>query len=159
ACRAALDALARKGFVVAGDTVRCQHSFSHPLMQEVAYRSQLERARAAIHSRLAALLESKQPADALPSEVSVVIAHHWQHACEWERAGRWNLLAAQWRSTQDAATMLQQYQLALDHARRAPSSPAVDHLRVMALSGLLRQSAFANFTADEADRLYYEARS
>lgn len=158
-CRIALDVLTHKGFVVAAGSRQDQHSFSHPLMQEVAYRSQLERARMSIHARLAELLEQSLAPGCEPTEVAVTIAHHWQHAGEWQKAARWNLEAALWRSTQDAPTTHQQYQLALEHSRRAPPSPEVDHLRVMALCGLLRLSGFINASVDEADRVYYEARS
>jgi predicted ATPase len=36
-----------------------RYTFSHPLIEEVAYRTQLERARSALHGRIAALLEQR----------------------------------------------------------------------------------------------------
>jgi adenylate cyclase len=104
------------------------------------------------------MLEEEHPLTAPPTEAAVGIAHHWRHAGEWERASRWNLQAAQWRSTQDAPTTLKQFRLALEHARRARSSLEVDHLRVMALAGLLRLTPFTNISSEEADGIYREAR-
>ncbi len=159
ACRQQLSVLVRKGLVGLSDGADGDYVFSHPLIQDVAYRTQLERTRAATHARLAAQLEEDHPPTAPPTEAAVGIAHHWRRAAEWARAAQWNLLAAQWRSTQDAPTTLKQYRLALEHTRRAPASAAVNQLRVMALTGLLRLATFINLPIEEADQIYDEARS
>jgi adenylate cyclase len=93
-CRERLRELVRRGLLQARPDGDGEYAFSHPLIQDVAYRTQLERTRAATHARLAAQLEQEHPLNAPPTEAAVAIAHHWRRAAEWERAAQWNLRAA-----------------------------------------------------------------
>lgn len=134
------------------------YAFCHPLMQEVAYQTQLESQRMQIHARLAQDLEAAQPAGAEPAEDSVRIAYHWQCAGEWARAGAWNLQAARWASTRDMRIVLEQFRLALTHLDRAPDSDEVLRQRIAARSGLIRMAQFVDMTRDEVETIYAEAR-
>src|SRR3546814_10277956 len=55
-------------------------SFAHPLLQEVAYRTQLESRRRLVHAELARLLEQRHGAMEPARELSLRITQHWRGA-------------------------------------------------------------------------------
>jgi class 3 adenylate cyclase/DNA-directed RNA polymerase subunit L len=69
-----------------------QYSFEHPLVQEVAYRSQLAEKRQRMHVAVARALEELF-ADRL-GETAALVAHHWEAAGRASSARRWHRLAA-----------------------------------------------------------------
>jgi len=151
-----LGLLEEAGFVHQRDV--SEYAFCHPLMQEVAYQAQLESRRAAAHGRLAAELEAQHPQNAEPTELALRIAHHWQHAGDWLRAGRWNLQAARWASPRDMRLGLEQFRLAQAHLDRAADGEGLRPLRILARSGLIRMAQFANVPEAEVEKAYHEAR-
>jgi class 3 adenylate cyclase len=68
-----------------------QYSFEHPLVQEVAYRSQLAEKRQRRHVAVARALEELF-ADRL-GETAALVAHHWEAAGRASTARRWHRLA------------------------------------------------------------------
>src|SRR5262249_56395076 len=60
----------------AGFSPHPEYAFKHPLMADVAYRSQLGERRGALHAAVAAALE-KLHGDRL-GEYASLIAHHWE---------------------------------------------------------------------------------
>jgi class 3 adenylate cyclase len=68
-----------------------QFCFEHPLVQEVAYRSQLVDKRQRAHVAVARALEELF-ADRL-GETAAVVAHHWEAAGRASAARRWHRLA------------------------------------------------------------------
>jgi class 3 adenylate cyclase len=71
---------------------RPEYAFKHPLMHDVAYRSQLGERRARLHAAVATALE-KLRADRL-GEYASLIAHHWEAAGVRYEAARWKRRAA-----------------------------------------------------------------
>jgi class 3 adenylate cyclase/tetratricopeptide (TPR) repeat protein len=134
------------------------YDFRHALLREVADSQQLETDRAAHHARLAALLQAAQPAGGSPGRVAVRIAHHWQHAGDWARAGEWNLIACRWANNRDIRIAIEQFQLALDHLDRAPETPAVIRLRIAARATLVRMAPFTPIALANIERAYDEGR-
>jgi class 3 adenylate cyclase len=68
------------------------YTFKHPLMADVAYRSQLGERRAQLHAAVAAALE-KLHVDRL-GEHAALIAHHWEASGMRFEASRWKRRAA-----------------------------------------------------------------
>ena len=159
-CEAHLGRLVEAGFVQPpiDEGAAAVHAFGHPLIQDVAYRTQLEKHRAATHARLAALLEREHPLSAPPDETAAVVAHHWRRAGSFPRAAAFNLQAARWATNQGANATLEQYRLALKNLDRAPRTPETDHLRAAALAGLVRMAQFAVTPEAEVEAAYAEAR-
>jgi adenylate cyclase len=153
----ALSELERLGFVAPRGEGGWR--FVHPLMQEVAYLGQLETHRRAMHAQLAELLERRHGPMELPQAVSVSIAHHWQLAGDWARAGRWNLVASVWAASRDVLMTLRQCELALAHFDRAPDSLLVRHGRVAARSSMIRMKQFFDIPLEDAERYYEEAQA
>jgi class 3 adenylate cyclase/tetratricopeptide (TPR) repeat protein len=74
-----------------------EYAFKHPLTHEVAYGSQLQERRRAVHAALARVLEEGHDAPAL-------LAHHWDEAGEIEPAAHWHREAALDAGMTDAAS-------------------------------------------------------
>ena len=135
-----------------------QFGFRHPLMQEVAYSSQLESNRSRVHARLAQALEAKQPLTGPPTELALQIAHHWRRAGEPLKAGAWSLHAARWAAGRDMRTTMEQFRQARDQFDLAPLTPEVRLQRITARAGMIRISQFADADSAEILRCYQEAK-
>ena len=81
--------------------------FEHPLVQEVAYRSQLAEHRRGVHRRVAEAL-AELYADRI-EEFLALIAHHWWQAGEPLQAARWRSRAAERETGRDAFAALRHW--------------------------------------------------
>jgi len=73
--------------------------FHHPLIRTVAYESQLKSDRAELHRRVAAAIESRDPAAA--EENAALIAGHLEAAGDLHAAYGWHMRAATWVTNRD----------------------------------------------------------
>jgi len=73
--------------------------FHHPLIRTVAYESQLKSDRAELHRRVAAAIESGDPAAA--EENAALIAEHLEAAGDLHAAYGWQMRAATWATNRD----------------------------------------------------------
>ena len=78
-----------------------EYVFRHPLIRTVAYESQLKSDRAELHRRVAAAIESRDPAAA--EEQAALIAEHLEAAGELHAAYGWQMRAATWATNRDIA--------------------------------------------------------
>jgi hypothetical protein len=78
-----------------------QYVFHHPLIRTVAYEAQLKSDRAELHRRLAAAIESRDPAAA--EENAALIAEHLEAAGDGHAAYGWHMRAATWATNRDIA--------------------------------------------------------
>jgi class 3 adenylate cyclase len=76
-----------------------EYVFHHPLIRAVAYESQLKSDRAELHRRLAAAIESRDPASA--DENAALIAEHLEAAGDLHAAFGWHMRAATWSANRD----------------------------------------------------------
>ena len=74
----------------------------HPLIRAVAYEAQLKSDRAELHRRLAAAIESRDPASA--DQNAALIAEHLEAAGDLHGAYSWHIRAATWATNRDIAT-------------------------------------------------------
>ena len=155
-CEQQLEQLDAAGFLFDTGNV---YDFRHPLMREVADGLQLESQRAQSHARLAATLEAGHPSAASGSAISARIAHHWQQASDWAKAGQWNLVAARWAGTRDTRLTIEQFQMALANLDRAAPDGQVQHLRIAARAGLIRIAQFTPVPFADIERAYAEGRA
>ncbi len=102
-------------------TGRPQYVFHHPLIRTVAYHAQLKSDRAELHRRVAAAIESGDPAAA--EENAALIAEHLEAAGDLPAAYGWHMRAATWATNRDIAAA----RLSWERARTiADALPAVD---------------------------------
>jgi hypothetical protein len=76
-----------------------EYVFHHPLIRTVAYESQLKSDRADLHRRVAAAIESRDPASA--EENAALIAEHLEAAGDLHAAYGWHMRAATWATNRD----------------------------------------------------------
>jgi class 3 adenylate cyclase len=78
-----------------------EYVFHHPLIRTVAYESQLKSDRVELHRRVAAAIESRDPAAV--EENAALIAEHLQAAGDLHTAYGWHMRAAAWATNRDIA--------------------------------------------------------
>ncbi|HUO39799.1 MAG TPA: AAA family ATPase, partial [Mycobacterium sp.] len=76
-----------------------EYVFHHPLIRTVAYESHLKSDRAELHRRVAAAIESRDPAAA--EENAALIAEHLEAAGDLHAAYGWHMRAATWATNRD----------------------------------------------------------
>ncbi len=80
-------------------TPTADYAFRHPLIRVVAYESQLKSDRAELHRRVAAAIESRDPAAA--EQNAALIAEHLEAAGDGHAAFGWHMRAATWSTNRD----------------------------------------------------------
>jgi class 3 adenylate cyclase len=101
-----------------------EYVFHHPLIRTVAYEAQLKSDRAELHRRVAAAIESHDPAAS--EENAALIAEHLDAAGELHDAYGWHMRAATWATNRDIAAA----RLSWDRAKKiADALPAEDAAR------------------------------
>ena len=102
-------------------TPTAEYAFRHPLIRAVAYESQLKSDRAELHRRVAAAIESTDPAAA--EQNAALIAEHLEAAGDLHAAYGWHMRAATWATNRD----INAARLSWERARRiADALPAED---------------------------------
>jgi hypothetical protein len=98
-----------------------EYVFHHPLIRTVAYESQLKSDRAELHRRVAATIESHDPAAA--DQNAALIAEHLEAADDLRAAYQWHMRAATWATNRDITAA----RLSWERAQRiADALPADD---------------------------------
>jgi predicted ATPase len=100
-------------------TGRPEYGFHHPLIRAVAYESQLKSDRAEVHRRVAAAIESPDPAAA--DENAALIAEHLEAAGDLHAAYGWHMRAGVWALTRDVAAAWASWQRARQVADALPA--------------------------------------
>ena len=100
-------------------TPSAEYAFHHPLIRAVAYESQLKSDRAELHRRVAAAIESRDPAAA--DENAALIAEHLEAAGDLHAAYQWHVRAATWATYRDIAAAHQSWERALAIADAVPA--------------------------------------
>ena len=100
-------------------TRRPEYVFHHPLIRTVAYESQLKSDRAELHRRVAAAIESREPAAAV--ENAALIAEHLEAAGEMHAAYGWHMRAGTWATNRDISAARQSWERAQTIADALPA--------------------------------------
>ena len=96
-----------------------EYVFHHPLIRAVAYESQLKSDRAELHRRVAAAIESRDPAAA--DENAALIAEHLEAAGDLNAAYGWHMRAATWATNRDIAAARLSWERAVKIADALPA--------------------------------------
>jgi class 3 adenylate cyclase len=100
-------------------TPTAEYAFRHPLIRAVAYESQLKSDRAELHRRVAAAIESRDPAAA--EQNAALIAGHLQAAGELHTAYGWHMRAGAWSTNRDIAAARRSWERAQKIADALPA--------------------------------------
>jgi class 3 adenylate cyclase len=96
-----------------------EYVFHHPLIRAVAYEAQLKSDRAELHRRVAAAIESRDPAAA--EENAALIAEHLEAAGDLPAAYGWHMRAATWATNRDIAAARLSWERAVEIADALPA--------------------------------------
>src|SRR5258705_1039772 len=96
-----------------------EYVFHHPLIRTVAYESQLKSDRAELHRRIAAAIESRDPAAA--DENAALIAEHLEAAGDLHAAYSWQMRAGAWSIARDIAAAIRSWERAEKIADALPA--------------------------------------
>jgi hypothetical protein len=96
-----------------------EYVFHHPLIRTVAYESQLKSNRAELHRRVAAAIESRDPAAA--EENAALIAEHLETTGDLHAAYGWHMRAATWATNRDIAAARLSWERAVEIADALPA--------------------------------------
>jgi class 3 adenylate cyclase len=96
-----------------------EYVFHHPLIRTVAHEAQLKSDRAELHGRVAAAIESRDPAAA--DENAALIAEHLEAAGDLQAAYGWHMRAATWATNRDIAAARLSWERATQIADALPA--------------------------------------
>ena len=133
-----------------------QFMFRHPLIQEVAYATQLKSRRTALHAAAAMALGAfyKDRLD----EFAGLLAYHCEAAGQHLQAAQYGAKAARWVGKSDAAQALKHYKKVRALLEREPRSKTTDLYRIYANGQIVNFGWRHGMTADEARPYAEEAR-
>ena len=97
-----------------------EYVFHHPLIRTVAYESQLKSDRAELHRRVAAAIETRDPATV--EENAALIAENLEAAGDLHAAYGWHMRAAAWATNRDIAAARQSWERATRIADALPDA-------------------------------------
>ncbi len=134
-----------------------QYAFRHPLIQEVAYSTQLRARRAALHAAVASAMEGYYH-DRL-DEFAGMLAHHYEAAGRVQGAAHYAARAATWAGGTSSAQAIRQWHKVRQLLRDQPRSPEGDALRIMASSQIAWLGWREGLTVEQAEPFIQEALS
>ncbi|MDR3452604.1 MAG: AAA family ATPase [Rhodoferax sp.] len=102
--------------------------FHHPLVQEVAYSTQLKARRASLHGAVATAMEAHYSTQ--PDEFAALIAFHHEAAGQPVKAARHLSRAAQWLGVTHSTQAMKHWRHARELLADQPRLPETDRLRV-----------------------------
>jgi class 3 adenylate cyclase/tetratricopeptide (TPR) repeat protein len=105
-------------------------AFRHPLIQEVAYGTQLKVRRGIVHANVAAAMELYY-ADQL-DEYAGLIAYHFEQAGQQLPAARYHARAATWVAPSDSRRAMAAWRKVRAVLQHTPKTPETDSLLVLA---------------------------
>ena len=104
--------------------------FRHPMIQEVAYATQLKARRDALHAAVAAALNDHYASRL--DEFSALLSHHHEMAGQSYEAAQYAARAARWAGSNSPALAIRHWHKARDLLRMQLASRDEDALRIMA---------------------------
>jgi class 3 adenylate cyclase/tetratricopeptide (TPR) repeat protein len=105
-------------------------AFRHPLIQEVAYNTQLKARRANLHAAVAVAMEAHYSAE--PGEFAALIAYHYASAGQLVNASLHEARAAKWAGSTNSAQAIKHWRKVWSLLDGQERSPQTNSLRAMA---------------------------
>lgn len=154
---ATMTALARAGFVDRADVdEQDRFRFSHPLMHEEVYFSQLGETRMRSHALVAQAL-TEIDASQIDARAGL-LAHHWENAGEALQAARWMARAARWVSARKLAESLRSWRKVGELVNGLPRLEAME-LAVEARIAMLECGARIGLSEEDSAAIFSEGES
>jgi class 3 adenylate cyclase/tetratricopeptide (TPR) repeat protein len=132
-----------------------QFAFRHPLIQEVAYGSQLRARRSDIHAAVARAMEGYHRNRL--NEFAGLIAHHFDAAGLHRQAAHYEARAARWIGSTKPGQAIRHWEKVRSLLQDQPRSQESDSLRIMASGQIAWLGWREGLTADKAKPFISEA--
>jgi class 3 adenylate cyclase/tetratricopeptide (TPR) repeat protein len=129
-------------------------AFRHPLIQEVAYNTQLKTRRADLHAAVAVAMEVHYRTQ--PDEFAALIAYHYEAAGQYVNAAQHEARAAQWLGATNSTQAMRHWRKARALLLDQPRSPDIDRLRVRIGGGFVYLGWREGLSPDELQLIVRE---
>lgn len=130
-------------------------AFRHPLIQEVAYNTQLKARRANLHAAVAIAMEAHYSAQ--PGEFSALVAYHYAAAGQLVNAAQHEARAAKWTGSTNSAQAIKHWRKVWALLDGQERSPEVNSLRALAGGRIVYLGWREGLSPDEVQLIIQEA--
>jgi adenylate cyclase len=126
-------------------------AFAHPLLQEVAYSSQLKENRTCLHALVARAMADQHTEE--PQEDSALVAFHWEEGGATAEAMRWHARAAGWAGSTRAMDALRHWRRAYELLEGVADPDEVSDVAIDVCYGILNLGWRIGLGRDEATKV------
>jgi len=130
-------------------------AFRHPLIQEVAYNTQLKARRANLHAAVAVAMEAHYSAQ--PGEFAALIAYHYAAAGQFVQAAEHEARAARWTGSTNSAQAIKHWRRVWSLLEGQERSREVNSLRALAGGRIVYLGWREGLKPDEVQQIIHEA--
>lgn len=130
-------------------------AFRHPLIQEVAYNTQLKARRANLHAAVAVAMEAHY--NAQPGEFAALIAYHYAAAGQFVPAAEHEARAARWTGSTNSAQAIKHWRRVWSLLEGQERSREVNSLRALAGGRIVYLGWREGLKPDEVQQIIHEA--
>lgn len=130
-------------------------AFRHPLIQEVAYSTQLKARRANLHAAVAMAMEAHYSAQ--PGEFAALIAYHYEAAGQPVNAAQHEARAARWTGSTNSAQAIKHWRKVWTLLDGQERSPQVNSLRALAGGRIVYLGWREGLSPEEVQLIIHEA--
>lgn len=130
-------------------------AFRHPLIQEVAYNTQLKARRANLHAAVAVAMEAHYSAQ--PGEFAALIAYHYTAAGQLVQAAEHEARAAKWTGSTNSAQAIKHWRRVWSLLEGQERSREVNSLRALAGGRIVYLGWREGLKPDEVQQICNEA--
>ena len=130
-------------------------AFRHPLIQEVAYGTQLKARRANLHAAVAVTMEAHYSAQ--PGEFAALVAYHFEAAGQYVKAALHEARAAKWAGSTNSAQAIKHWRKVWALLEGQERSQQVNSLRALAGGRIVYLGWREGLSPHEAQQICQEA--
>jgi class 3 adenylate cyclase/tetratricopeptide (TPR) repeat protein len=130
-------------------------AFRHPLIQEVAYSTQLKARRANLHAAVAVAMEAHYSAQ--PGEFAALIAYHYAAAGQFFQAAEHEARAARWTGSTNSAQAMKHWRRVWTLLEGQKRSREVNSLRALAGGRIVYLGWREGLRPEEVQKITQEA--
>ncbi len=130
-------------------------AFRHPLIQEVAYTTQLKARRANLHAAVAVAMEAHYSAQ--PGEFAALVAYHFEAAGQFVQAAVHEAQAAKWLGSTNSAQAIKHWRKVWTLLDGQERSLQVNSLRAFAGGRIVFLGWREGISLEEAQQIIHEA--
>jgi len=131
------------------------YSFRHPLIQEVAYSTQLRARRGSLHAAVGRAIERFYPGR--HNEFAALLSYHFEEAGELDTAAEYAAGAARWVGSTSPALAIKHWHKVRALKADRPRTPANDALKIVASGQIAWLGWRGGMTSEEAHPFIQEA--